>query len=42
MKYVGVDLHKQIIVLCVVKVVAGKRQVVARRTGSASGERSAR
>jgi len=31
MKYVGVDLHKQIIVLCVVMVVAGKRQVVARR-----------
>jgi transposase len=31
MKYVGVDLHKQIIVLCVVVVVAGKRQVVARR-----------
>jgi transposase len=30
-KYVGVDLHKQIIVLCVVVVVAGKRQVVARR-----------
>jgi transposase len=31
MKYVGVDLHKQIIVLCVIMVVAGKRQVVARR-----------
>jgi len=31
MKYVGVDLHKQIIVLCVIVVVAGKRQVVTRR-----------
>jgi transposase len=31
MKYVGVDLHKQIIVLCVVAVVSGKRQVVARK-----------
>jgi len=31
MKYVGVDLHKQIIVLCVVQLVAGRRQVVARR-----------
>lgn len=25
MKYVGVDLHKQVIVLCVVVVVAGQR-----------------
>lgn len=31
MKYVGVDLHKQIIVLCVVVVVGGRRQVVGRR-----------
>ena len=31
MKYVGVDLHKQVIVLCVVAVVGGQRQVVARR-----------
>jgi transposase len=31
MKYVGVDLHKQIIVLCVVMVVSGQRQVLARR-----------
>ena len=31
MKYVGVDLHKQIIVLCVVVVVAGRRQVAGRR-----------
>jgi transposase len=31
MKYVGVDLHKQSIVLCVVMVVGGLRQVVARR-----------
>jgi transposase len=30
MKYVGVDLHKQLIVLCVVMVVAGKRQVKCR------------
>jgi hypothetical protein len=31
MKYVGVDLHKQIIVLCVVVVVDGQRQVACRR-----------
>jgi transposase len=31
MKYVGVDLHKQVIVLCVVVVEAGQRQVVSRR-----------
>lgn len=31
MKYVGVDLHKQLIVLCVVVVVDGKRQVACRR-----------
>lgn len=31
MKYVGVDLHKQIIVLCVVVVVGGQRQVLSRR-----------
>lgn len=31
MKYVGVDLHKQVIVLCVVVVVSGQRQVWARR-----------
>jgi transposase len=31
MKYVGVDLHKQIIVLCVVAEVSGRRQVLARR-----------
>jgi transposase len=31
MKYVGVDLHKQIIVLCLVVVVNGQRQVAARR-----------
>ena len=30
MKYVGVDLHKQLIVLCVVTVVDGRRQVVRR------------
>ena len=31
MKYVGVDLHKQIIVLCVVVLVCGRRQVIARK-----------
>jgi transposase len=31
MNYVGVDLHKQIIVLCVVAEVAGERKIVARR-----------
>jgi transposase len=30
MKYVGVDLHKQVIVLCVVMLVDGKRRVVGR------------
>ena len=31
MKYVGVDLHKQVIALCVVTVECGLRHVVARR-----------
>jgi transposase len=31
MKFIGVDLHKKTISLCVVVVVAGKRQVVKRR-----------
>lgn len=31
MKYVGVDLHKQVIALCVVTVECGQRQVIARR-----------
>lgn len=31
MNYVGVDLHKQIIVLCVVTIECGRRRVVARR-----------
>ena len=31
MKYVGIDLHKQIIVLCVVTVVGNQRQIVARK-----------
>lgn len=31
MKYVGVDLHKQIIVLCVVSIVDRRRQVVLRQ-----------
>ncbi len=31
MKYVGVDLHKKIIRLCVVVVVRGKREITARR-----------
>jgi len=30
MKFVGVDLHKHVIKLCVVRVVRGKRKVVAR------------
>jgi transposase len=34
MKYVGVDLHKQIIVLCVVTVDLGVRKVVARHKWS--------
>ena len=32
MKYVGVDLHKKVIQLCVVMVVGGRRQVVCRRS----------
>ena len=32
MKYVGVDLHKKCITLCVMVKVRGKRKVVARRT----------
>jgi hypothetical protein len=31
MNYVGVDLYKQVFVLCVVVVVRQQRQVVARR-----------
>jgi transposase len=31
MKYVGVDLHKHVIRLCVVRIVRGKRKVTARR-----------
>jgi len=31
MFYVGVDLHKQVIKLCVIRVVRGKREIVARR-----------
>ena len=31
MNYVGVDLHKQVIVLCVVAKVADQRKVIARR-----------
>ena len=31
MKYVGVDLHKHVIRICVVQVVCGKRKVIARR-----------
>jgi transposase len=38
MKYVGVDLHKQLIVLCVVAVVDGKRQVVCRSRLSCQDE----
>jgi hypothetical protein len=32
MKYVGVDLHKQVISLCVVMQKAGRREVVERKT----------
>ena len=31
MKFIGADLHKKTISLCVVMVVDGKRQVIARR-----------
>ena len=31
MKFVGVDLHKHVIKLCVIEVVRGKRKIVARR-----------
>lgn len=31
MKFIGVDLHKKTITLCVIKIVDGQRQVVARR-----------
>ena len=31
MRYVGVDLHKKVIKVCVVRVVRGKRKVVVRK-----------
>jgi hypothetical protein len=31
MKFIGVDLHKKTITLCVIRVVNGKREVVTRR-----------
>jgi len=34
MFYVGVDLHKQVIKLCVIQKVRGKREIVARRSFS--------
>lgn len=34
MKYVGVDLHKHSITVCVMEIVRGKRKVTARRTFS--------
>jgi transposase len=34
MKYVGVDLHKHVIKLCVVRIVRGKRKVTVRKTFS--------
>ena len=34
MKYVGVDLHNQIIVLCLVVVVGGRRQVAGQRVSN--------
>ena len=39
MKYVGVDLHKHLIVLCVVVLVAGQPKVVKRaRFGCSESE----
>ena len=32
MKYVGVDLHKHVIKLCVIRIVQGKRKVIDRKT----------
>lgn len=32
MFYVGVDLHKQVIKLCVIRIVRGKREIIARRS----------
>ena len=40
MKYVGVDLHKQLIVLCVVVVVEGRRRVACRRKLACQNEAS--
>ena len=31
MNFVGVDLHKQVIRLCVIRIVRGKREIIARR-----------
>jgi hypothetical protein len=31
MDFVGVDLHKQVIELCLVRIVRGKRKIIARR-----------
>ena len=32
MKYVGVDLHKKVIKLCIIEVVDGKRKIICRRS----------
>ena len=37
MKYVGVDLHKHVIKLCVVRIVQGKRKVIDRKTFACDG-----
>ncbi len=39
MKYVGVDLHKHLIVLCVVVLVAGRPKVVSRPGSVATNRR---
>ena len=42
MKYVGVDLHKHVIKLCVIMVLQGKRKVVSRRSFQCSDTHSIR
>jgi transposase len=42
MKYVGVDLHKHVIKLCIIMVLQGKRKVVSRRSFQCSDIHSIR
>jgi len=42
MKYVGVDLHKHVIKLCVIMVLQGKRKIVSRRSFQCSDTQSIR